>query len=905
MGLAWFDLLFMIKNEKKEIMGDIPYVLPFDAVTEQQASAVGGKGFRLAELARAGLPVLPGFCITTAAYRTFVESDSLLPLLKETDAAAIREHILHKEIPAPIAGVIAEACNTLGGPVAIRSSATAEDLQNASFAGQYATFLNVAGTETILERVRDCWASLWSDQALAYMRGQEVDPREAAMGIVVQRQGHAYASGVIFTLNPLTANEEEMVVEAAWGLGEAVVSGRVTPDRYVVNIIRDEIVSQEIANQSVIMVPDEAGGMREESLPPEKRDTPVLDEGQLRELARLGDEVQVLYGHPQDIEWALIDGRFVLLQARPMTSINFDPGLGQWTSANYREVLPGFACPLTVSLSLEQDFRHALISFLKTIKMGIVPPDTLMTRTFFGRIYWNVGVVKRFNSRVPGFKERHFDATVGIEPTYEGDGLTTPWTPRTILRGLPILFALNDQYKNAWVEAQTFCDHYYAEVEPELRALDVEALSEDELARRCHDMARLHFDGNTLAIVIAFVCEQAQEEFDQIVRRLSRRLPSGEQLTIGDLITGLQDVATAQPPLALQQLARLALQDEELLHAVVDGPPQDIPQRLAGSEAGRAFRAQIDEVVERFHYMAAIDEDLIQPRWDEDPIDALISLQKYVHAGKHFDPEQHLGEQLVKREKAEKLALSALSSGLRKFWPFDRQAFQGKLETVRRYIWWREETRVMMSHVFYHCRRIYKELGWRWAASGILDGPDDVFYLEWPAIRDVLDGAAPAGGLRDQVAAYLRLKARYRHFDPPGVIGPGSSLRRIRRRPVQKRYQGVPCSSGQVEGRARVATTLEEARALQPGEILVARYTNPGWTPLFAIAGGIVIEEGGLLSHGAVVAREYGLPAVLSIEDATRLFETGQFLRVDGSAGTVELIPPPPLRSGGIPPRQR
>jgi phosphohistidine swiveling domain-containing protein len=223
-------------------------------------------------------------------------------------------------------------------------------------------------------------------------------------------------------------------------------------------------------------------------------------------------------------------------------------------------------------------------------------------------------------------------------------------------------------------------------------------------------------------------------------------------------------------------------------------------------------------------------------------------------------------------------------------WPFGRRSFINQLRLVRRYVWWREETRVVASRAFYQCRRFYKELGRRWAAQGILDEPDAIFLLRWPAIRAVLDGVAPAGELQAQVNGYRHLKTCYRNFEPPGVIGLGASMQKPPARPGQRVFEGIPCSSGRVEGIARVVETLEEARALQRGEILVARYTNPGWTPLFNLAEGIVIEEGGLLSHGAVVAREYGIPAVLRIEGATHIFTTGQRLRVDGSAGTVEIV---------------
>jgi pyruvate,water dikinase len=880
------------------------YVLQFDEVCQGDAQLVGSKALRLAEMSQAGLPVLPGFCVTTTAYRAFLSHNGLEAAVVAGDEMAVWARIAMADLPQAVAGAILQAYAGLYGPVAVRSSATAEDNQDASFAGQYDTFLNVTGAEAVLDKVRACWAGLWSERALAYMREQGLDPFQADMGVVVQRQGRAQAAGVLFTLNPMTGREEQMMVEAAWGLGEAVVSGRVTPDRYVINAQERRVLTRDIANQSVVLVPGDGGGVREEPLPPEQYGRPVLGDEQLLELAELGYRVQAIYGYPQDIEWALLDADstssargmvpptrgFVLLQTRPLTSFSFDAALGQWTSGNYREVLPGFASPLAMSLSLEHDYGRALSEFFRDIKMGEAPPGTVWGRPFFGRAFWNVGVTKQFAALVPGFKERVFDQTVGIEPTYAGDGLTTPWAPGTILRALPILFALNRQFKNGWREGRAYRDRFLSQIEPALAAVDPASLSDQELANYCRQMADLHWQANGTAIRISLLSTQAQDDFEPMVRRLNATLPPDQRIAEGDLITGLSDVRTAQPTLELWELARAAHADPQVAAAVTQGDSEGIPQRLQAAPAGRAFWSRIQAYLTRYHYMAPIDEDLSQPRWDEDPSFVLSTLQAYAAADETLDPARRLETQRQVRRATERRVLKILSRSWRRLWPFARRGFIKQLRLVRRYVWWREETRVVASRAFYQCRRFYKELGRRWAALGSLDELEHIFLLRWSAIRAVLDDKAPGASLREQVVNYLRLKTCYRDFQPPGVIGVGASMSKPAIRPGQRLFEGIPCSSGRVEAYARVVETLEEARALQRGEILVARYTNPGWTPLFNLAGGIVIEEGGLLSHGAVVAREYGIPAVLRIEGATKIFHTGQRLRIDGSAGTVEIV---------------
>jgi phosphohistidine swiveling domain-containing protein len=866
------------------------FALRFDEVREDNAHLVGSKGLHLAEMVQAGLPVLPGFCVTTAAYHAHLANNGLMAAIMTSGNADIRARLATADLPQAVASTIREAYQELSGPVAVRSSATLEDSLDASFAGQYDTFLNVSGAEAVLDSVRACWTGLWSERALAYFQEQGLAPHQADMGVVVQRQGNAQAAGVLFTLNPMTGCEEEMVIEAAWGLGEAVVSGRVTPDRYVVNARDRQVLVRDIANQSVVLVNSSNGGVIEEALPPSQHGHPVLSDQQLLDLTELGYRVQAIYGYPQDIEWALVDGSLALLQTRPLTSFSFDPSLGQWTSGNYREVLPGFASPLAMSLSLEHDYGRALSEFFRDIRMGEASPNTVWGRPFFGRAYWNVGLTKQFAALIPGFRERVLDQTVGIEPTYEGDGLTTPWSPRTILRALPILFALNDQFKKGWREGRTYRDRFLNDIEPELAAVDLSTLSDQELADYCRRVAEVHWEANGTAIRVSLLSTQAQDDFEPMVRRLNATLLRDQQIAEGDLITGLSDVRTAQPTLELWELSRAVLNDPYVTAAVTQGDPSGIPERLQATESGHAFWIRVQDYLTRYHYMAPIDEDLSLPRWDEDPTFALSTLQAYARADDSVDPARHLATQRQVRRATERHVLEILSRSWRKLWPFGRRSFIKQLRLVRRYVWWREETRVVASRAFYQCRRFFKELGRRWAAGGILDEPDHIFLLRWPAIQAVLAGKALAGHLRGQVQSYLRLKACYRNFEPPSVIGVGASVRKPIVRPSQRVFEGIPCSSGQVEGTACVVQTLEEARALQRGEILVARYTNPGWTPLFNLAGGIVIEEGGLLSHGAVVAREYGIPAVLRIEGATRIFQTGQWLRLDGSAGTVEIL---------------
>ncbi|HIC88240.1 MAG TPA: hypothetical protein EYP04_02405 [Anaerolineae bacterium] len=876
------------------------YIRSLSTVAEDDIAQVGGKAAHLGALVQAGLPVPAAFCVTTDAYWAFLSHNSLSDIIQHGTPAKVRTAIRAAEIPPTIVEAVATAyanlaAQTQSGPtthfaIAVRSSATMEDTPDASFAGQFDTYLNVVGLEQLLNGMKACWASLWAPHAIAYAQQQGIAPNEATMGVIVQQQIPAQASGVLFTLNPVTGREEEMVVEAVWGLGQALVSGRLSPDIYVVDAYRRQVLEQEIAQQRVVLLADARGGLREQPLPPEQTAQPVLSEEQLLRLAELGCQVQEVFGYPQDVEWALAEDGFAVLQSRPLTSIQFDPAMGLWTSANYREVMPGFPSPLTISISLLNEYGEALSEFFREIKMGEATPGTVWGRMIFGRPYWNLGEVKRFASLIPGYKERTFDRTVGIEPAYEGDGQTTPWTPRTVLRALPILFALKKQYATCWQKAQAYRDWFLNEEEPAIAAIDPATLDDRALYAWVRRMFDLHWTTNKLAITVSLLSTQAQDDFEPLLRKLNNSLPPEERIAEGDLITGMTGVSTAQPTLELWKLARQALAHPGVATAITEGDPLGIPERLQMTAAGRAYWIKLQDLIQRYRYMSEVDEDLGVPRWDEDPSFVLTTLQAYAQADESLNPERQLREQIKIREEAERRAMAALSRGWRRWWPFPRRSFTSQLELMRRYIWWREEMRVVASRAFYHCRRFFLELGRRWAAQGLLEEPEHIFLLYQEHVLAGLEGKLTPEEAQSFVRNYLRMKRCYRNFKPPGVIGAGVCITEPAAMPAQARLQGIPCSSGQATGQARVALNLEEAQALRRGEVLVAPYTNPGWTPLFNLASAIVIEEGGLLSHGAVVAREYGIPAVVRVEKATQMLQTGQLLRVDGATGTVEVI---------------
>ncbi len=941
-------------------------------ITREDRPLVGGKAAALAELERAGLPVPPTVVVLNSACETFLRENGLeehLSLLRGSgeDAPAERapptapagpalsrllEEVQAEVRKAPLpAGLLEELEEALssgpiarGTPLAVRSSSPGEDGRRRSAAGVYESRLNVRGLDEVAAALRDCWASLWTERAFSYDRlprdpfatgaprapsespGEDgaAPPAAGTMAVLIQALVPCEVSGILFTLNPLTADENEMLVEATWGLAAGLASGEVSPDRFVVHFWEGRPLRTEPGSKPEALVPAEEGGLRPVPLDREKSRTPCLDADRLRELAALGRRVQEVFGEPQDVEFGFAGGRLYVLQSRPMTAYTFPESTGQWTTANFREVMPGFASILGQSQSFHHDFSRAQEELFRRVRLWR-PEDegTVWARTFFGHGYWNVGATKRVASRLPGFRERSFDRTVGIDPTYEGEGQVTPWSPVNVIRAVPVLLALERQYRTVPGEVRSFLEWFDRE-EPVWDAVRPEDLDDESLSAWAAKGLELHAKTNRWALITTLLSTQAQEDFHGTLAALEKKGLGDDAPSEARLLTGLTGMATARPLEDLWGLARTFEKHPRALERLRRTPPGELAGRLAElaekADEGEAWRAVLDWV-RRYRYMSNIDEDLSVPRWWEDPSVPLSVLRGYVtgegsttggrpptrDGGPPDDPRVQLERQRAVREAEESKALALgrrwLRLGLGPFW---RRRFEEQYRRVKEFCWLREETRVCLSRARYQTRRFLVELARRWAEAGLLDEPDDIFWLTRDEVLDLTGGRGDPAAAREAARRRKAVRRLYRNWRvpqniTPGTYGPdGLPLRRAAPAPNGPTtapakqhggptYTGVGCSAGVVTARCRVAGCIEEAAALEAGEILVAPYANPAWTPLFHLAVGLVLEEGGLLSHSAVVAREYGVPAVLQVKGATKLFRTGDILTIDGLKGTVTL----------------
>ncbi|HET7269786.1 MAG TPA: PEP/pyruvate-binding domain-containing protein [Rubrobacter sp.] len=866
------------------------YTAWFDELGKGDIALAGGKGANLGELSRGRLPVPPGFVVTTGAYNAFVEAgglrDEILYLASrtraddsealESAAEKIRSLFVQSPVPEDMAAEIRSAYDKLAGAVAVRSSATAEDLPGASFAGQQDTYLNVVGVESVLDAVRRCWASLWTARAMAYRSRQGIDPASVSLATIVQRMVDADAAGILFTADPVGGSRDRIVISAAWGLGEAVVGGSVTPDTLVVEKAGGRVISRQTADKAVMTVYTE-DGTAERPVPEERRTEPVLDDEETLELARYGTRIEDLYGAPQDVEWALSGGEFFILQARPITALpepQAEPP-ADWTVPDPKgfyvrgsivELLPDPLSPLFASLApgpVEQTIQRIIDEILGE---GVSTEWAMEFTTINGYAYYGMtftpGTTWRMVSLVPGALGQMIVRQGGerlwreeFRPRYAG--AVEDWEAKP-LHDLPATGLLDGVKELLYRGAE-----YYTSVQ--------------------------------MIIPSAYTSEAL---FAGLYNRLIQRPgdPPSQTFLLGF------DSAPIRADKSLYDLSAWSRERPSLAAALADTPSEEISELLqmdippAGVDEAvwREFRSRFVRHLDR-HGRMVYDLDFAKPVPLDDPAPTFDTL-KYYLSGEGKDPSERQRAAAARRDEATAATTARLD-------PLRRKVFGVLLGWTQKYAPLREDALADVGLAWPLMRRMLFELGHRLVAAGAIDRPEDVFWLEGDELGEAAQALdAGARELEDLsgVAAERRSEWRARRLVmPPPLLPKGKKLfgldmqRWLPARsgePSGDTIEGVGASSGRVAARARVLRGPEDFGQMRPGEVLVAGITTPAWTPLFAVASAIVTDVGGPLSHGSIVAREYGIPAVLGTGVATRRIKSGQTIRVDGDAGTVTLL---------------
>lgn len=827
---------------------------------EHSLEEVGGKAFHLSEMIREGLPVPNAVCVPSSVYHKYVDGSN----------GNIRQTIQNIEFEQDFIDEL-QSYIEANAAVAVRSSGVLEDTTDKSFAGQYDTFLNVQTLSELIFAIKGCWLSMWSQETLTYIENHLDGVEKMSIAVILQEQIESEVSGVLFTVNPLTGRDSHFLIESAWGLGEGVVSGEVNPDRIIYDWKKMEVISKVISPQSHKYVMRERGTNKIETTANEK-DTHSVNENLLEDLVDLGLRVGGHYGYPQDIEWAYAKGKIYLLQTRPLTAIQFSKDFGQWTNANFVEVFPGFHNPFSFSLT-GGAFSRTIHQYLINLKIWRNPPEQRPPwhSLIFGRTYWKVSEVKNLVAKIPGFNERSFDITTGIPVSYEGDGRTTPWTIGRIIWALPVLIAMGNEFKNYWKKAESYKIEFEEKFPPLLnKALKVGKMTNTELEKFTKELLNLHLEANFVAQYTSFLATQSQDDFHITLENLNKK--SDDKISFSRLFTGLQDVKTAKPLMDLQAVA------EQLKGIGIDRIRKVTREDIFESDTDDDIKPLRDYIT-KYAWMSETDEDLSCPRWYDDittPLELIIKLME------SDEVLHHPGEQLNIRLEEEEKARKILNRGLRRFNPFAKSSFWNQANLVKKYSWWREETREILARIYFIVHLSIEELFKRLADKGIIAEYRDLYSLSYHQLLEYLS-TRDRTIIEQEVRNNTLVKRLFRNYKPPNTIGSGIQSTSD----TQADLSGIGCSGGKIIGKVRVLRSVSQIAEIQEGEIAVVPHTNPGWTPIFSLIRGIVMEEGGLLSHGSVVAREYGIPAIIQVKNATDVLANGEIIEIDGSQGTI------------------
>jgi pyruvate,water dikinase len=882
-----------MKNEQ-----DCPLVLALDDALAS-LSRVGGKGSSLARLAAAGLPVPPGFHITTTAYRLFVAMHGLQeqilaavstalpdqPATCDTAAQTIAMLFAQHSMPNEVASAIRQAYVKLGGgdlPVAVRSSATAEDLPEMSFAGQQETYLNMRGEAMVLDAVKRCWASLWTARAIGYRALYGIAPQDVSLAVVVQELVPADSAGILFTANPLTGARDQMMINTAWGLGEAIVGGQVTPDTIVVEKVSSKIVEQTI-NEKNMMTVCTPEGTHEEPVPAEKRKKAVLTDEQATELARLGEQIEELYNRPMDIEWAMKNGQFFVVQARPITALpesvirkqatqaiewKLPNPKGRYYRSSVFELLPDPISPLFATLGLPA-WERAMNELMKSVGMEDAFPMSMPIINGYG---------------------------------YYGLALTAV---QTIKAALVTPYILMVKFPGVLRSAQARWQEEhsrYAELVKRWQTKDLTSTSAKDLldgVRVITEKAAQYY--LTIQGGILPAAYMSEFFFTQVYNKFLKGHNGSAALTF---LLGF-DSTPIQAEKSLYDLAQWVRGQAELSAALANMSSEQFREAYCeqavqgvaneGEERGwLAFWRRLADHLARFGHTIS-DLDFAKPVLVDDPGQIFETL-KFFLSDQAPNPYERQEKASAARKQATRVMVARLHG-------FRLTTFQRLVEWAQRLAPLREDALADVGLGWPVARQMLGEIGRRLVTHKGINIPDDVFWLTIDQLNEAtnaLDVGQAQADYRTIVAERQATWEKERALTPPVALPIKGGARFLgidftNMMPARTDQaegdvlKGIAAGPGSITGVARVIHGPAEFDQMRQGDILVARITTPAWTPLFALAAGVVTDVGGPLSHSSIVAREYHIPAVLGTGVATERLSSGQRIIVDGDAGTVTL----------------
>ncbi len=749
---------------------------------------------------------------------------------------------------------------------AVRSSGNKEDSATASFAGLFTTYLDISGKKNIVESILQCWDAVESDRVLSYCSQKGIDPNSLEMSVIIQEYVEGDFSGVAFTMNPQSGLENQMIVELAVGSGEKLVSGQVNPDFFEIQVSSDSI--------SVLTERKEQNIFKSESL----RDQFLF------ELVPKMKMIQTHFKAPQDIEFTVKAGQVYFLQSRPITFFNFDKFDSVWTTADFRDggVSSAVVSPIMWSLygnvfkhSMEAYFRY--LGLLKTFQKE----KLVWFRVLFAKPYWNVELVKLVQLQLPGFREDTFDQDLSIPKVYEGRGRESGWGLGKIVKAIPVLLKIKSGFGTQEKIATDWIANFHI-FEKKWQDISWAQLTEVELVSRTKELYAEHFKLECDYFTTIYNASNAKMFFLETLTAMQKKV---SDLNYTELIKSMSLMSVLNPLISLQEIAAKIQEDAVLTKLVLTA--LDTVQTAAQAEKVHkqvlalcpGVAGEIGNFFEKYYHHSTKELDLRVPRWSEDKTFFYQTLKSTlaspVRSGVKSNDQSN--PSILKIENYfSKNFISRL---------LNRKSFLSRLERLKKFLWLREEVRDRSTRMYFFIRQ------WLLFLNRKFQLDDLFFYL---TIEDVfLFLEKPE--CRNEIAKRARETKKYAQsfeaFRNPNEVGLKSNLTLSRSLSGnEKLLIGLPCSPGRIQGVVRVLKSIQESQYLKNGEIMVVPFTDPGWTPLFGLAAGVVTETGGLLSHAALIAREYSIPAILNIPDATEKLKTGMKIELDGSSGHILIL---------------
>ncbi|WP_336077157.1 phosphoenolpyruvate synthase [Paenibacillus sp. 203] len=866
-------------------------VLGFQEMEKTQFLLVGGKGLNLGELSKIeGIHVPEGFCVTTVGYQKAIEQKETyyalldrLTRLKAEDRAQIgeisrqiRQIIMEVEVPADVVEAVTHYLSRFGEEhaYAVRSSATAEDLPHASFAGQQDTYLNIIGKEAILQHISKCWASLFTDRAVIYRMQNGFDHSQVYLSVIVQRMVFPQASGILFTADPITSNRKLLSIDASFGLGEALVSGLVSADCYRVQ--EEAIVDKMIGSKKLAIYGRKEGGTETKQIEPDQQKTQTLTEQQILQLARIGRHIEAHFGCPQDIEWCLANDTFYIVQSRPITTLYPIPEANDqenhvYVSVGHQQMMTDPIKPLGLSFYLlitPAPMRIAGGRLFVDVTQMLASP--VSRETFLNTLGQSDPLIKdAFMTLI----ERDFIKSLPDDRTERSPGNSSKGRSsagfQAQIENDPAI--VSDLIKNSQTSIEKLKQNIQTKSGADLFDFILEDLQE---------LKKILFDPQSSKVFMT-----AMNASSWINEKMYEWL--GEKNAADTLSQSVPNNITSEMGLALLDVADAIRPYPEVIDYLQHVKDDNFLDELVKLDGGQETQDAIYAYLNKYGMRCAGEIDISRTRWSEKPI---ILVPMILSNIKNFEPNagnwkfEQGRQEALKKEQELLDRLKQLPDGEQKAKETKRM-----IDLIRNFIGYREYPKYgMVNRYFVYKQALLKEAE-QLVQAGVIHEKEDIYDLTFEELHEVV---------RTNKLDYQIIRKRkddyklYEKLTPPRVITSDGEIiagEYNRENLPAEAIVGLPVSTGVIEGRARVILNMEDAD-LEDGDILVTAFTDPSWTPLFVSIKGLVTEVGGLMTHGAVIAREYGLPAVVGVENATKLIKDGQRIRVHGTEGYIEIL---------------